>query len=197
MKSSTTDPEIHYFDPRFARLNAQERDWTAGILHLRLKTMLCLKRVGIETIGELLSCAEGGLLGLTAAGAGPRTFADLRAALTALGSAIRDEGTVDWERYAQERGFTLLPCSSRVPAAGVNLLEILPRVIEQILPRHFNLHQQLIFRTRYLVPDAPCQTGSQLGHMLGCTRQAVTFEEHFVIGVLQRIFLRNDYRGCT
>lgn|GEM_PF-1696989 len=176
------------------RLAADEAASTIGILHLK-KACTPLESAGITTLGLLIQAAESGIENLKSFG--KRAHTETVLALTALHRCIDGEGAVDWEQFAVERNFPLLPGQDDPAGNGKALLDYLPQFCEQVGAAQFDDRERQIFKLRWLACDDDRQTLAEIGIGYGLTRERIRQISDVVISAIRRPVFENDYRGLT
>lgn len=176
----------------WARLAPAEWARSPGALHLRRASMATLLRLKINTLGQLhaaLSAGGGRFPGPTAV-----IWLDLEEAIRALGPVIREDGAVDWLKYAAGRGCNIFP----VEAGPIAPDEYPARVLETIaaiLKLHFTPAHAGALDAFFLRLEADHVPLRERAKPLGATTSQVMAWERAVLSILQAVFQRGDYSG--
>jgi hypothetical protein len=179
-------------DAQWARLAPEERNRPPGTLHLRTLSMGRLAGLKINTLEELRAAFRKGSNGLP--GIGARVWDDLEEALAALGPAMREDGSVDWLKYAAGRGFAILP-EEAGPIAPGDYPARLVATIAAILENNFTPAHAGALDAYYLRLDAVYAPLRERAKALGVSIGQVSNWKSAVVDTLQAIFQRGDYGG--
>ncbi len=105
---------IYFASPRLRRLAPPDKGAALAKMHLSRRAINALSAGKITTIGELICRTESGLLDLP--GLGLNKALEVLASLDALSDAVQTNGSVDWIKFTQLRGFRVLPSESFTPS---------------------------------------------------------------------------------
>ena len=163
-----------------------------GILHLR-KSCSGLEAVGISDVGALLDAAKSGIgklenFGKTARG-------EVIGALKSLSGAVNQGGEVDWEKYAENRGFKLLPAQASKAANAEKFLQTVPEICAAVFQAQFDERAWQVFKRRLVVPETSRETLESLGKVYGITRERIRQVEEEGLSALRSSLLADDYRS--
>ena len=190
------DRQLYLDHPCWDAVSAIERALPAGVLHLKGRTMSHLARGRLATLGQLLASVPKGLDRLP--GAGLLAYRDIEAALIPLGFFVKaGNGRIDWPGYSQARGFAALPAAPLKKKTGAGFLEQLAAVIRRAVELKFRKPYQLVLRQRFLRPETERLTLKQIAALGGPGDTRLQQMETEIFGLLERIFLRDDYTGAS
>lgn len=165
-----------------------------AILHLSVRAINALEKVGITKIGELVDRVHVGSTPFR--GARRLTGREVQNALDALCASTSSRGTVDWISYARERGFVILPALSRRTWSTRQFLEELPSAVKTAVRMQYGARAVRILEGHFLASQNARVGLKRLGKQLGRTHQLVSLIETKFLTMLRRVIWLNDYRGC-
>ena len=189
-----TRGSIYFFSPSFKRLQKAVSDGRLEQLHLSRRAITALHAVTITTIGDLIQHSRRGIVGLSASG--ELTSTEIVQSLDALADAVVVDGTIDWIRYAERRGFQLLPHVAHDVYSGAQFLWHFPKACEHAVASKFGslgttLLRHRLFRHRDILVPLP-----EIGRHLGLSGERCRLLERSIIEMLQRAVWQEEYRGC-
>ncbi|MEO8350968.1 MAG: sigma factor-like helix-turn-helix DNA-binding protein, partial [Chthoniobacteraceae bacterium] len=188
------DYQIALTTEALMRVVPEVRACGLGILHLK-KACTGLEAVGIATVGGLLDAARTGIGKLKNFGAA--AHAEVVAALSALSKAVLTDGVVDWNRYANERGFPLIPEAEMENVSGEQVLQLLAAICKSIIPQQIDDRGWEIFQNRLLAPEAQRTTLEAIGALYGVTRERIRQIEEMCVAAIRRPLFEESYYGLN
>lgn len=172
-------------------LDASERARPIGALHLR-KAINGLLKSGIHTVGELVDRAFEGIGKVQ--GSGTVANAEIKSSLSALGRTVEPDGMVHWERFAELKGFPLLPARP-VVGSRPNVTALLPRLCDTIAREQFSERERSIMQRRFLVASESQETLQALGDVYGISRERIRQLEAKCLAAIRKPIFEGDYAG--
>jgi hypothetical protein len=164
------------------------------ILHLSFRACTSLRRIQINTLGELVDSAGAGITRLPAAG--DATIGEINSALHALSRSIENDGTVDWMNYAAECGFSILPKREYSALSPTRFLKILPEVMSEAVESRYGASGSFVLRNYLLQGARRTKSFARLAQKSGCTKQGVALNKRRVVRMLSEAVLNDSYGGC-
>jgi hypothetical protein len=184
---------IRYPTENFRLRTQRIRSKTINALHLKRRTVNVLNGAGIRNVGQLSHWIDKGYAGILW-GKSSVTGRDLTDALTALLHSTQVDGTVDWIKYAKERGLDILPSDDSGIWRGRNLIDGLIEVAEAAARGKFGDKGWIVLRSHLLTPG---RFGSlaRVGRALGLTREYVRIMAREISDTLRELVQNDDYCG--
>ena len=184
---------IYFASPRLRALNARERKLGLAKAHLSRRAINALEKARIETIGQLITRAERGIINL--AGLGIFKGLEVVATLDALADAIRTDGSIDWLKFAQLRNFVVLPRSA-IAATPREFIREFPRVCEIAITTTFNKNAVRVLKTHLLRGACAYNARTKTGKVLTLNRETIRLYENEIVDALRGAIWDEDYCGC-
>jgi hypothetical protein len=184
---------IYFASPRLRELSSRERKLALAKAHLSRRAINVLEKAQIETIGNLITQAERGIINL--AGLGMFKGLEVVTALHALADAVGIDGTIDWLKFAQRRKFAVLPRSAIRPAPRDFIREF-PPVCEAAIATTFNENAVRVFKTRLLRDASAYNARTKTAKLLSLNRETIRLHENEIIDALGGAIWNEDYCGC-
>ncbi len=184
---------VYFTSAALRLLDAKIRQQSLATLHLHVRTLNALERVGITTIGELISAAATGLEPLP--DAGEITATEIWEVLEALSKVVRPGRPVCWVDYAQQRGFQILPRRAGV-WSGREFLQHFGKVLDSAVQLQYGDAGLLILNRHLLAPPGKKLTFREISRRIRKTPERARTIEERVIKMLRRTIWLDDYRGC-
>ncbi len=180
--------------PRLPRFPLAEKDRHPGLLHPRRNTAARIAARGITTLGQLFDVWSSRPDLVTATYDEVRL--DLHGAFTKIEKATRNDGTVDWIKYARKRNCVLYPRQAG-PIDPAHYLTKLTRAVRLLVRTDFSETHQRVLEARLLRGDLHHRAAPSIARRLRLGE--VTFYEHErdVHRALARIVEHDDYSGLT
>lgn len=164
------------------------------ILHLSCRACTSLRRININTVGELIDLARTGITRLP--GAGDATIGEINSALHALARSIGNDGSVEWMNYATECGFSLLPKREYTELSHTRFLKMLPEVLTEAVESRYGANGSFVLRHYVLQGARRTESFERLGQRSSCTKQGVALTKQRVVTMLRDAILNDSYGGC-
>jgi len=111
-------------------LSVEIRACSIGSLHLN-KACSGLEAVGIKTVGNLVDAARSGMGKLKNFGA--KAHEEVVQALRSLSESCREDGSVEWLKYAASRGFEIIPAQNVGSVARSFFQDLLPAACKNVV----------------------------------------------------------------
>jgi hypothetical protein len=192
--NSAGGPALQVRSLAFDGLMPAYRESRLEALHLSHRACTSLRRIGINTVGELVDSVRTGIKRLPAAA--DLTLGEIKSALHALSRSIRKDGSVDWMNYASERGLTVLPKKNHAQLSPQQFLKILPEVMIEAVESRHGAKGSFVLRHYLLQGAARTETFERLGQRSGYTKQGVALIKRRVVTMLRDAILKDSYGGC-
>jgi hypothetical protein len=184
---------IYFASPRLRGLNAEERKLGLAKAHLSRRAINALERAHIETIGQLITRAERGIINL--AGLGVFKGLEVVTTLDALADAIQKDGSIDWLKFAQLRKFAVLPRSA-IAATPRDFIREFPRVCEAAIATTFNENAVGVLKRHLLRGVSAYNARTKTGKLLTLNRETIRLYENEIVNTLRGAIWDEDYCGC-
>ena len=186
--------KITIASPSLRHLSVAVSKKPLAILHLSVRAINALERIGVTTIGELVDRVRVGLTPFR--GAGKLIVTEIQSALDALCATTNSSGATDWISYARQRGFIILPVFSRRSWVTHQFLKQFPAVARAAVHQQYGARAVRILEGHFLASQSVRVGLKTLGKELGRTHQLVSLIETRFITMLRRVIWLDDYRGC-
>lgn len=180
-----------FFDgPEFDRLHRDDAARDTATLHFD-KAGKKLRTAGIGTVGQLVQHLSDGIPDLP--GFGMKSFQEVAEAALALSQSIDSRGNVDWLRYAQVIGVTVLPSAEDWKGGNADLLATFPEVALKTVCLAESPRDEEIFRERILKARSHRPILEDLGARHGVTRERIRQVEERSVTALREALFRAHY----
>jgi DNA-directed RNA polymerase delta subunit len=184
---------IYFASPRLSKLAAGEQRSRLAKMHLSRRAINALEKARITTLGQLVERAQAGIVGLI--GLGPVKALEIVASLDALAEVTDMQGSIDWVKFAQIRGFAVLPDQQSKPTPE-EFIQRFPALCEAAVSTFFSLDAVVVLKTRLLRGADQAAPRPALGKRLGKNRETVRLRENEVVEALRGAIWNQDYCNC-
>jgi DNA-directed RNA polymerase delta subunit len=184
---------IYFASPRLSILAAGEQRSRLAKMHLSRRAINALEKAHITTVGQLIERAQAGIVGLT--GLGRFKALEVVASLDALAEVTDRQGSTDWVKFAQIRGFAVLPDQQSKPTPE-EFIRRFPALCEAAVSTFFNLNALAVLKTRLLRGVDQAAARPALGKRLGKNRETIRLRENQVVDAVRRAIWNQDYCNC-
>jgi len=184
---------IYFASPKLGRLAAGEQRSRLAKMHLSRRAINALEKARITTLGQLIRRAQAGIVGLN--GLGQFKGLEIAASLDALAEANDRQGSIDWVKFAQIRGFEVLPEQQSRPTPEEFICNF-PSLCQAAVSTSFNTNALAVLNTRLLRSAEEATPRSTLGKRLGQNRETVRLYENEIVEALRSAIWEENYCNC-
>ena len=184
---------IYFASPRLRALSAGKKRLALAKLHLSRRAINALNQAGITAIGELIRQAEKGIINLK--GLGEFKALEIIAHLDALSHAVRNDGSIDWPKFARLCGFVVLPEEASEPTPP-DFVRRFPSLCITAVSSSFARKASAVLKRRLLQSAKGDFSRRALGKHLRQNRETIRLHENEVIETLRSAIWHEEYCGC-
>lgn len=179
---------------RLGSLAPDVRNAPISALHIGPKTQ-AISAGGVQTVGQLIDRLSQGAALTSIPGVGRSAVEATIRSLDALSVALTDSYDVDWDIFAFEMGYSLVPEHS--VSDGKQLLDYFPSVTNCLIGQFNNAVDRLILAERLTKPHDDQMTLDAIAHAAPepITRERVRQREAKLLSAISNALLYNDHNG--
>ncbi|MDA7524933.1 hypothetical protein N8667_05055 [Verrucomicrobia bacterium] len=184
-KTRSSDTVEFYYNPKLSRLNEISLKTPIVNLHLGQKCYK-LQKNEYKTLEELLEGLKGDIIKIRSIG--KKSISNFAKSLDAIGCSIKEDGSIDFELFAERMGFPFLPTTVSEPNSQ-EFLDSIPLVIEEIAETITHEVDKLIYEERIVKGYRSKVTLEKLGACTGKTRERIRqLEKQLLASISDAIF---------
>jgi hypothetical protein len=175
-----------------SRLNRAARKASIAKLHVGAKTRTLIE-AGVETLGDVLAWGEYELWKIPTIGSA--TTSTIAERLQAVDAVVTTAGDVDWDAFAVEAGFRLLP--ERHICSGAELIDAIPTVVSDLILSFPDEVDRVILRERLSKPPHEQMTLDAIARSVSgsLSRERVRQRERDLLTGISEALLFDDPNG--
>jgi len=183
-------PTLAMASSALERLTPGMREFGLGVLHLG-KACWVLESQHITTVGGLIDAARIGIGTIPNFG----TFAQRQVvtALKALSSSIATTGSVNWELYATNRGYPMIPKNGGDISDKGGMLGTLLAICNEAIPHQFDKQGWDVFQRRCLKTTRSTLINIAMSH--GVCAERIRKIEESCLDAVRNPLLNDNYCG--